>query len=47
MMNKCKGRIVQWDYIMENIFYKEGIEKLRKETVAKKIAFVFGILNLY
>ena len=23
MMNKCRGRIVQGDYIMRNIFYKK------------------------
>ena len=23
-MNKCRGRIVQGDYIMRNIFHKEG-----------------------
>ena len=30
MMNKCKGRIVEGDYIMENIFHKRGIEKIEK-----------------
>ena len=30
MMNKCRGRIVQEDYIMENIFHKKGrVEKLK------------------
>ena len=24
IMNKCRGRIVQGDYIMRNIFHKEG-----------------------
>ena len=47
MMNKCRGRIVQGDYIMRNIFHKEGIGKLRKDTVAVKIAFVLCLLNLY
>ena len=47
MMNKCRGRMVQGDYIMGNIFHKEGIEKLRKETVARKNAFVLCLLNLY
>ena len=23
MMNKCKGRVVQWDYIMGNILHKK------------------------
>ena len=36
MMNKYRGRMVQGDYIMGNIFHKEGIEKLRKETIARK-----------
>ena len=44
MMNKCRGRM---DYITGNIFHKKRIEKLRKETVARKIAFVFCLLNLY
>ena len=30
MMNKCGGRMVQGDYIMGNIFHKEGIEKIEK-----------------
>ena len=42
MMNKWRGRMVQGDYIMRNIFYKEGIKKLRKDNVAVKIAFVSG-----
>ena len=46
-MNKCRGRMVQRDYIMGNIFHKEGIGKLRKDTVAIKIAFVLCLLNLY
>ena len=25
MMNKCRGRMVQRDYIMGNIFHKKGI----------------------
>ena len=47
MMNKRRGRIVQGDYIMRNIFHKEGIRKLRKDTVVVKIAFVLCLLNLY
>ena len=47
MMNKCRGKMVQGDYIMGNIFHKEGIEMLRKDIVAIKIAFVFCLLNLY
>ena len=30
MMKKCRGRMVQRDYIMGNIFHKEGIEKIKK-----------------
>ena len=33
MMNKCKGRIVQWDYIMENIFHKEGESNKNREEI--------------
>ena len=47
MMNKCKGRMAQGDYIMGNIFHKERIKKLRKGTVAIRIAFVLCLLNLY
>ena len=25
MMNKCRGRMVEGDYIMRNIFHKKGI----------------------
>ena len=42
MMNKWRGRMVQGDYIMRNIFHKEGIKKLRKDNIAVKIAFVSG-----
>ena len=32
MMNKCRGRIVQEDYIMGNIFHKKRtVEKLKGE----------------
>ena len=47
MMNKCRGKMVQGDYIMENIFHKEEIEKLRKDTVAIKVAHVLCLLDLY
>ena len=47
MMKKCRGMMVQGDYIMRNIFHNEGIEKLRKGTVAIKVAFVLCLLNLY
>ena len=47
MMNKCRGRMVQGDYIMGNIFRKEGIEKLRKETVAIRGALRLCLQNLY
>ena len=30
MMNKCRGKMVQGDYIMGNIFHKEGIGKTKK-----------------
>ena len=29
MMNKCRERMVQRDYIMGNIFHKKGIERER------------------
>ena len=29
MVNKCRGRMVQRDYIMGNIFHKKGIETER------------------
>ena len=33
MMNKCRGKIVQGDYIMGNIFHRKGGEKnLEKRT---------------
>ena len=48
MMNKCRGRIVQGDYIMGNIFHKEGREKIeRKRTVAIRVALVLCSTNLY
>ena len=47
MMNKCKGRMVQGDYIMRNIFHKEGIGKLRKDTIAIKVAPLLYLLDLY
>ena len=32
MMNKCRGRIVQEDYIMGNIFHRSGtVEKIEKK----------------
>ena len=40
MMNKCRRRMIQGDYIMGNIFHKERIEKQRKGTVAIRVAFV-------
>ena len=41
MMNKYRGRMVQGDYIMENIFHKEGLEKNGKRgTVAIRVALV-------
>ena len=46
MMNKCRGRMVQRD-IMGNIFYKEWIEKLRKETVTIRAALGLCLQNLY
>ena len=34
MMNKCRRRIVQGDYIMGNIFHKIGtVEKLKKKNM--------------
>ena len=47
MMNKCRGRMVQGDYIVGNIFHKEGIKILRKGTVAIRVALVLCLLNLY
>ena len=29
MMNKCKRRMVQGDFIMGNVFHKKGIERER------------------
>ena len=40
MMNKCRGRIVQGDYIMGNIFHEKEEERGRKNTVAITITFV-------
>ena len=31
MINKCRGRIVQGDYIMRNIFNKKGRRKIEKK----------------
>ena len=47
MINKCKGRMVQEDYIMENIFHKEGIEKWRRERVAITRTLILCLRNLY
>ena len=40
MMNKCRGRIVQGDYIMGNIIHEKEGERGRKNTVAITITFV-------
>ena len=41
MMNKYRGRMVQGDYIMGNIFHKEGSEKNGKRgMVAIRVALV-------
>ena len=45
--NKCRGKMVQGDYIMGNIFHKKMIEKLRKNNVVIKIAFILCLLDLY
>ena len=47
MTNKCRGRMVQRDYIIGNIFHKKGIGKQKKRTVAITIAFVLYLLDLY
>ena len=48
MMNKYKGRMVQGDYIMENIFHKEGSKKkLGEGTVAIKVALILCLISLY
>ena len=47
MMNKCRGRMVQGDYIMGNIFHKGEMKKLRKGIVAIRVALVLCLLNLY
>ena len=47
IMNKCRGKMVQGDYIMGNIFHKKRIEKLRKNIVAIKITFILYLLDLY
>ena len=59
MINKYRGRMVQRDYIMGNIFHKNrekrkkkdreerGKERLRKGIVATRVAFVLCLLNLY
>ena len=33
MMNKCREMIVQEDYIMENIFHKEGESNKNREEI--------------
>ena len=45
--NKCRGKMVQGDYIMGNIFHKKRIGKLRKNNVVIKIAFILCLLDLY
>ena len=47
MMKKCKGRMVQGDYIMGNIFNKKRIGKQRKGTVAITIALILCLRDLY
>ena len=47
MTNKYRGRMVQGDYIMENIFHKEGIEKWRRERVAITRTLILCLRNLY
>ena len=55
MMNKCRGRIVEGDYIMGNIFHKRGIEKIEKGncsnqgcigTLFNKFILVFVSLDI-
>ena len=45
MMNRCRGRMVQEDYIKGNIFHKEWREKLRKGTIVIRVALVLCLLN--
>ena len=56
MMNKCRGRMVQRDYIMGNIFHRKGIETERdfrvllendKKTKEKKSLLGSGIYQLF
>ena len=47
MMNKCRGRMVQGDYIIGNIFHKEGIEKWKRERVAITRTLILCLCNLY
>ena len=39
--------MVQEDYIMENIFHKEGIEKWRRERVVITRTLILCLRNLY
>ena len=47
MVNKCRERMIQGDYIMGNIFHKKWIRKQRKMTVAITITLVLCLRDLY
>ena len=48
MMNKYRGRIVQGDYIMENIFHKMGmVEKLKGEGREQSALHWYFVQQIY
>ena len=47
MVNKCRGRMVQEDYIMGNIFHKKERKRKRRRTVAITITLVLCLRALY
>ena len=36
MMNRCRGRMVQGDYIMRNIFHKKGRRKIERKNCSNQ-----------
>ena len=48
MMNKCRGRIVQGDYIMGNIFHRKGeVEKVEGEEGEQEALHWDFVLQTY
>ena len=47
MMNKCRGKIVQGDYIIENIFHKIGTVEIEEEEREQSALHWYFVLQTY